>query len=130
MLQQRQYFRVIGKYDKIISLDEIWKMPATIHFLDREDRRETAESCLEQNDAVITTLVVDKKHEDGYELHSITKSGIVFIMNKEKFEKGTSSLITILIARSGRLKRYAPVYMASEHTLRLAREHEDRGLNL
>ncbi|MBQ7522089.1 MAG: hypothetical protein IJU14_04320 [Clostridia bacterium] len=130
MLQQRQYFRVIGKYDKIISLDEIWKMPATIHFLDREDRLKTAKSCLVKNDAIMTTVVVDRQHEDGYELHSITKSGIVFIMNKEKYENGEPSLITILIARPTQLERYKPIYTASVYTRLLADDHEVSGLNL
>jgi len=129
MQTHAKYFSVIKKYEKVLSLEEILNMPATNHFLDREERQEIANSCLEPDDRVVATLVVNTNHPEGYELHNITQSGLVFIMNQEKYEKGRESLITILIARLGQLERYAPYYVASAHTRRVAVEHEYRGLN-
>lgn len=49
---------------------------------------------------VIDSFVVDKGHDKGAEIHSVTDTGIILIYNKY-----TNKLITELIARPGQLQR-------------------------
>lgn len=74
-------------------------------------------------------FIVDTGHRDGEELHCITHSGIVFVLNRKKHEKKAySGLATILIARVGQLARYR--YKFSEYTKRKAILHEREELNI
>ena len=42
---------------------------------------------------------VDKNHENGIELHCVTKNGIIFILNEEKFNNREDCIVTVLFAR-------------------------------
>jgi len=75
---------------------------------------------------IIKTVVVDRGHVNGPEIHQISNTGIVTILNQR-----THKLVTKLIARPGQIKRY---YNAGEaiprELLKLAREHQQMAYNL
>ena len=48
---------------------------------------------------------VDKNHENGIELHCVTKNGIIFILNEEKFINREDCIVTVLFARVNQAKR-------------------------
>jgi hypothetical protein len=50
---------------------------------------------------IISCYKVDKKHENGHELHAINKKGLIYIYNFK-----SRKLITILHARANQIKRY------------------------
>ena len=72
----------------------------TFHFSrDRQDREALIRQIGEGK--VIKTVVIDKGHPNGPEIHKITNNAIVLIYNQR-----TGKLITKLIARPGQIKRY------------------------
>lgn len=75
---------------------------------------------------VIKTVVVDKGHKNGPEIHELTNTGIVVIYNKRSHK-----MITKLIARPGQVRRY---YKENEQVptdvLKIAREHLKMGYNI
>jgi hypothetical protein len=69
----------------------------------------------------IKSIIVDKGHENGLEIHTVTSQGIVYIGNAT-----TQKLVTFLIARPEQLKRYG-VY--DDTVLAIARKHQELGYN-
>ena len=57
---------------------------------------------------IVKTVVVDRGHRNGPEIHSISSTGIIIIRNQR-----TNKLITKLIARPGQIIRY---YESKEQT--------------
>lgn len=97
------YSAVIAPY---IPLTTLLKQQPTYHMdNDRKKRRETALSFLEENDRVLFVFELDKGHVAGVELHCVTSSGLIFILNKNKFLHNTNCLVTILLARPGQVSR-------------------------
>ena len=124
-------FCVLGEYDKNISLDKLLDNVKPTKHMEKErlDRYDDVLSCLDEDDSIEKVFVVDTGHKDGEELHCITHSGIIFILNRKKHETVSySGLVTILIARVGQLERYG--YRFSEYTRRKAIMHEREGLNI
>lgn len=74
---------------------------------------------------------VDKNHENGIELHCVTKNGIIFILNEEKFRNWEGCIVTVLFARVNQTKRlYNAVGIEfPEPIRRKCEEWERRGLN-
>lgn len=74
---------------------------------------------------VIKTVVVDKGHKNGPEIHEITSTGIIVIYNQR-----THKMITKLIATPNQIRRY---YREDEIVpnglIQLARDHHRRGYN-
>lgn len=74
---------------------------------------------------VIKSVVVDRNHPNGPEIHEISDTGIITIYNQR-----THKMITKLIARPGQIKRY---YNENEIVpkwlLKLAREHQLKEYN-
>ena len=74
----------------------------------------------------VKTVVVDRHHRNGPEVHVLSDTGIVTIYNQQ-----TGILITKLIARPGQIKRY---FKENEKIpadlLELARQHERMNLNV
>lgn len=125
-----EYFKVIGEYKKNISLERLRKnLLFTKHMKnERKTRYETAINCLDEDDIIEKTFVIDTGHFDGEELHCITRSGIIFILNLRKYEDYLyTGVVTILIARLNQLNRYD--YEISEYTRQKAILHEQQGLN-
>lgn len=53
------------------------------------------------NGNIIKTVVVDRGHKNGAEIHTLSDTGIITIFNQR-----TKKLITKLIARPGQIRRY------------------------
>ena len=74
---------------------------------------------------IIKSVVVDKGHKNGPEIHNLSDTGIITIQNQR-----TKKMITKLIARPGQIKRY---YKENEiipaGLLDLARQHQKLALN-
>lgn len=123
-------FEVVREYEKNISLKELLGIQPTEHMRQfRQERYDAAVKCLDENDYVEKIFVVDRGHFDGDEIHCITHSGIVFILNRLKYEcSSLMCLITILIARPHQLERYG--YPVSEYTRNKALSHREQGLNI
>lgn len=95
----------------------------TFHFTrDRQDR----EALIRQigQGKVIKTVVVDKGHPNGPEVHKITDNAIVVIYNEK-----TGKLITKLIARPNQIKRYYEEGKAPKEVLDKAFSHMKKGYN-
>ena len=74
---------------------------------------------------------VDKNHENGIELHCVTKNGIIFILNEEKFINREDCIVTVLFARVNQAKRlYDEVDIEFPEPIRRKCEEWERlGLN-
>lgn len=74
---------------------------------------------------------VDKNHADGIELHGVTKNGIIFILNEEKFKNWEDCIVTVLFARVNQAKRlYDEVGIEFPEPIRKKCEEWERlGLN-
>ena len=94
----------------------------TFHFSrDRQDREALIRQIGEGK--VIKTVVIDKGHPNGPEIHKITDNAIVLIYNQR-----TGKLITKLIARPGQIKRYyTNGERAPKKVLDIAFEHSTKG---
>ncbi len=66
---------------------------------DRKDRENRIQKIGEGT--IIKTVVVDRGHHNGPEIHEISDTGIITVFNKR-----THKLITKMIARPGQIKRY------------------------
>lgn len=90
---------------------------------DRRDRENRIHLIGEGN--TIKVAVVDKGHRNGPEIHMLSDTGIITILNQR-----TGKLITKLIARPGQIKRY---YESENRIptglLDLAYEHQRLALN-
>lgn len=74
---------------------------------------------------------VDKGHIGGIELHCVTKNGIIFILNEEKFRNWEYCIVTVLFARVNQAKRlYEDVGIEFPEPIRKkCEEWVARGLN-
>lgn len=72
----------------------------TKHYEEQRNKREQLINDLGDS-YIIDGFVVDKGHENGLEVHSITNNGIIIIHNLI-----TGNLITKLIARPHQIERY------------------------
>lgn len=74
---------------------------------------------------IIKSVVVDRGHKNGPEIHNLSDTGIITIQNQK-----TKKIITKLIARPGQIKRY---YKENEiipsGLLDLARQNQKLALN-
>ncbi|MBE6876355.1 MAG: hypothetical protein E7496_06485 [Ruminococcus sp.] len=115
------------------ELDDIIKAEPTQHFsIERQKRRDEAlNRLLDKDDYLDCVMSVDRGHPEGCELHCITHSGLIFVLNEDKFLiTDQPCLITILNARVGQLVRYGSEnYQPDEYTLQKGREHEKNGDN-
>ena len=72
----------------------------TRHYIEERQDRENRIKIIGQG-KVIKSVVVDRGHRNGPEIHEITDTGIINIYNER-----TKKLVTKLIARPGQIKRY------------------------
>ena len=91
----------------------------------RRDRREYIQEYIGLGD-VIDSFVIDRGHEDGPEIHSVTTTALILIRNAK-----TQKPITELIARPEQLRRlYRTVgKQPPRKLLRLAYKHNAEQLN-
>lgn len=131
---ENKNFLSISIYDKNLKLYEILNSIQTKHFSKkRKQRFDNALIYLEKDDYIEHTFLVDKNHKDGKELHCVThKSGIIFILNEEKFKNNKPCFITIFLARPNQIKRlYEPFnFNVNEETLRKCNFYIKNNLNI
>ena len=72
----------------------------------------------------IKSVVVDKGHKNGPEIHKISDTGIITIYNQR-----TKKLITKLIARPNQIARYFTEGNAPKELREIAREHQKKNYN-
>ena len=92
----------------------------------RRKREKLIKKHLNGDGRIIDSFIIDKRHSDGIECHSVTENGIILIYNYH-----TGNLITKLIARRPQVERYykninknPPVWL-----LDLCDWHESLGYN-
>lgn len=104
-LKENDRFFDIQIYNTI-PLDKILNTIKTQHLKEeRQQRLNFAISLLDTNDFTEHTFLIDKHHQAGCELHNVTHSGIIFILNQRKFENDLPCFITVFIARPNQIFR-------------------------
>lgn len=73
---------------------------------------------------IIKSVVVDKGHWNGPEVHNITDTGIIIVQNLR-----TKKMVTKLIARPGQIARYFEKGKAPKELMELARKHQEMNYN-
>lgn len=73
---------------------------------------------------IVKSVVIDRGHKNGPEVHAISETGIVMIFNKR-----SKQLITKLIARPAQIKRYYEEEKAPTWLLAIAKQHQTLGYN-
>lgn len=131
-LEENKNFASIALYYKDIGLNEILSLMETVHFnSERQARFQTTIDLLDENDYIEHVFLINKNHPAGPELHCVTHSGIIFILNQYKYENNNPCLITILLARPNQIKRlYDPFgFKIDEYTLNKTRYYIENHLN-
>lgn len=106
---------------KNINLKEILNLVYTQHFKEeRQKRNNIALNELDKDDYIEHTFLIDKNHPAGKELHCVTHSGIIFILNEQKYKNKKPCLITIFLARPNQIIRLYEKFnfQVSEYTLK------------
>ena len=114
------------------TLEELLRFGSTEHFTDDRQKRRSAvlNRLLDKDDYLVCIMSVDHGHPDGLELHCITHSGLIFILNEFKYNLKLPCIITILNARVNQLTRYGSEHFQPDaYTLQKCREHEANGDN-
>lgn len=73
---------------------------------------------------IIKTVIVDRGHRNGPEIHEISNTGIITVFNKR-----THKMITKLIARPGQIRRYFENEIIPKGLMEKAIAHQKLGLN-
>lgn len=90
---------------------------------DRQNRKNLIEQIGKGN--TIKTVVIDRHHKNGPEIHEISDTGIITIFNQR-----TKKMITQLIARPGQIRRYFDDNETIPYGLiELARQHRKLNYN-
>lgn len=101
-------------------------MERTMHSYDRLERQNFIKENIGFGEH-FDSIVWDKGHRNGKEIHTITTTGIICIYNFY-----TRKFITMLIARPQQIKRYyygKPFPKGLNEILKLAEEHQRKGWN-
>lgn len=128
-------FIAVKQSDIYVGINDIYKSFFTKH-IDQE-RRERLSRAFKLNEhngtqaPIDKVFLVDKGHKNGPELHCVSKKGIIFILNRDKFLHNENSFVTILIARPNqviRLYRWCHLYAQKsiiDNCLRNTRNHQN-----
>ena len=73
---------------------------------------------------IVKSVVIDRGHRNGPEVHAISETGIIMIFNKR-----TKELVTKLIARPAQIERYYKEDEAPDWLLTIAKQHQTLGYN-
>lgn len=123
----RSTFEVVGKTEPPSNISSL---QGTNHLLnDRNGRLKNIKEKLGGFGDPIDSFIVDTKHPNGKEIHTICSNGIIIIQNQE-----TKRLITTLIARPNQVTRYydylnAPKPPLINDVLTKCKEHQEQGFN-
>ena len=108
-IKENKNFKNVSLYNKNINVEDILNQQHTKHLDKSREKRLNLAIKLNEENGVQSTIdkifVVDKGHKDGEELHCVSRKGIIFILNKYKYENNINSFITILIARPNQVER-------------------------
>jgi hypothetical protein len=100
-------------------------MTTSKHYLSDREKRENLIKKIGYG-KVIKTVVVDRNHKNGPEIHEISDTGIITIFNQRSHK-----LITKLIARPNQIKRYfSENEVIPTKVLQLAKVHQNLAYNL
>lgn len=108
-IKQNDNFLSVSEY-RLLDLKAVQESCKTGHLSDeRMYRLDTAFELNKEEDGtqapIDSVFLVDKGHKDGDELHCVTERGIIYILNRRKFNLCNSALITVLIARPNQAER-------------------------
>lgn len=127
-IQENENFVSVQLYHKNLYIKEILQQEHTFHLdyekYKRYNRAIELNKYKNGNHAKIhITFLVDKNHKDGPELHCVSERGVIFILNKKKYEEGRNCLITVLLARPNQVIRLynAIGYYAPKEIVRYCR---------
>ncbi len=101
ILSVRQYERRF----KIELIKILAVTSPTYHASSERMERIDAAMKLDDGSRIDNIFVVDKGHKAGLELHVVTSKGIIYVLNKNKFEQNVDCLVTVLIARPNQVAR-------------------------
>lgn len=73
---------------------------------------------------IVKSVIVDRGHVNGAEIHNITSTGIIVIQNQR-----TKKVVTKLIARPGQIRRYYNNGEAPKNLIEIAFEHQKNFYN-
>jgi hypothetical protein len=113
---ERTYFKVIRQMPTVSALDFVRN---TKHCKEHYARLNTVHAIGELK--TYASFIVDTRHPQGCELHTICTNGVIVIANLWKAE-----IVTFLIARPNQIKRYG---IEDFDLIRLCLEHVRAGLN-
>lgn len=109
-IDENQNFKSVELLEEEININTLIKNYGfTSHA--SSDRAERFEEALELNKVdgrqvpFDRIFRVDKDHPDGMELHCVTKNGIIFILNEDKFREWRGCIVTVLFGRVNQVKR-------------------------
>lgn len=91
----------------------------SIHYLTERGQREALIQKIGIG-TIVKSVVVDRGHVNGAEIHNITSTGIIIIQNQQ-----TKKVVTKIIARPGQIKRYYN-NNAPEELIAIASEHQKK----
>ena len=125
---QRTSFEVIAMLSKPVDLSNV---KATEHWKDRGDRISSYASKVRDVGDAVYSFVVDTKHPNGNEIHTITERAFIIIQNER-----TKKFITVLAARPAQITRYwknlgksIPNDPTFNLIMRFAENNKGRGMN-
>ena len=124
---QRSSFDVIERKS---TSNDIASINYTFHLKnDRSGRLQKIMDIIGGFGTPINTFIVDTKHPNGYEMHTICSNGIIVIQNEN-----TERFVTALIARPQQVKRYyeylgLPIPIEVYVVLNKCKDNQDKGYN-
>lgn len=96
-------------FDGRIKIEDVLALEPTLHGYNERRRRFDKARQMNMDGGKPSkfdkVFVVDKNHAEGRELHCVTRKGIIYILNEDKFLRGDYSLITVLFARRNQVRR-------------------------
>jgi hypothetical protein len=105
-------------------INDFKSLNETNHITKRSKRLQIANMLLFTESAtLIGCYVIDTGHKNGLEVHAVYNNGVIKIYNLH-----TSKFITVLIARTGQMKRY-PDIEVTKTMKRKIKEHVKNGYN-
>jgi hypothetical protein len=130
-IEENTSFKSVEKYDTLVLKDTL-ELLHTEHL--QSSRRERLDKALEESDEddyIEHTFLVDKGHPAGKELHNVTHSGLILILNEQKYKDKVPCFITVLLARINQIKRlYDPFgFKMDDFTVKKCKHYVESNLN-
>ena len=107
-MMNNKNFLSVRQYERRLSMELIKILAvsqATYHASADRMQRIDAAMRLDEGSKIAKIFVVDKGHKDGLELHVVSTEGMIYILNKNKFERNVDCFITVLVARPNQVAR-------------------------